>query len=162
MNVEQIEQEVLRLADAWATAELRGDTAFLEARLTDDFIGIGPLGFMLTKQEWLARHRSGDLKYDAFNLDEVKVRVYNDAAVLTGRQVQNAAYRGNPIQGQFRTTLVFVQQQGQWQLASLQLSTIGQPPSFTQSGLRKPLSFKHGVSKPFLVGRDGLGYPHAY
>jgi len=161
MNVEQIEQEVLRLADAWATAELRGDTAFLEARLTDDFIGIGPLGFMLTKQEWLARHRSGDLKYEAFNLDEVKVRVYNDAAVLTGRQVQNAAYRGNPIQGQFRTTLVFVQQQGQWQLASLQLSTIGQPPSFTQSGLRKPLSFKHGVSKPFLVGRDGLGYPHA-
>jgi len=133
MNREQIEQEVLRLADNWATAELRGDTAFLEARLTDDFIGIGPLGFMLTKQEWLARHRSGDLKYEAFNLDEVKVRVYNDAAVLTGRQVQNAAYRGNPIQGQFRTALVFVQQLGQWRLASLQLSTISLPPTFTQS-----------------------------
>jgi Domain of unknown function (DUF4440) len=133
MNREQIEQEVLRLADAWATAELRGDTAFLETRLTDDFIGIGPLGFMLTKQEWLARHRSGDLKYESFNLDEVKVRVYNDAVILTGRQVQNAAYRGNPIQGQFRITLVFVQQQGQWRLASLQLSTIGQPPSFAQS-----------------------------
>jgi len=133
MNREQIEQEVLRLADAWATAELRGDTAFLESTLTDDFIGIGPLGFMLTKQEWLARHRSGDLKYESFNLDEVKVRVYNDAAILTGRQVQHAAYRGNPIQGQFRITLVFVQLQGQWRLASLQLSTIGQPPSFTQS-----------------------------
>ena len=133
MNREQIEQEVLRLADAWATAELHGDTAFLETLLSDDFIGIGPLGFMLTKQEWLARHRSGDLKYELFTLDEIKVRVYNDAAVLTGRQVQNAAYRGNPIQGQLRTTLVFVQQQGQWRLASLQLSTIGQPPSFTQS-----------------------------
>jgi Domain of unknown function (DUF4440) len=133
MNWEQTEQEVLRLADAWATAELCGDTAFLETRLSDDFIGIGPLGFMLTKQEWLARHRSGDLKYESFNLDEVKVRVYTDAAVLNGRQVQNAAYRGNPIQGQFRTTLVFVRQQGQWRLASLQLSTIGQPPSLTQS-----------------------------
>ena len=133
MNREQIEQEVLRLADIWATAELHGDTTFLEKTLSDDFIGIGPLGFMLTKQEWLARHRSGDLKYESFTLDEVKVRVYNDAAVLTGRQVQNAAYRGNPILGQFRTTLVFVQQQGQWRLASLQLSTIGQPPGFTQS-----------------------------
>ena len=132
MNQEQIEQEVLRLADAWATAELHGDTAFLERTLSDDFIGIGPLGFMLTKQEWLARHRSGDLKYESFNLDEVKVRVYNDAAILIGRQVQHADYRGNPIVGQFRTTLVFVQQQGQWRLASLQLSTIGQPPSFTQ------------------------------
>ncbi len=133
MNRENTEQEVMHLADAWATAELRGDTTFLESTLADDFIGIGPLGFMLTRQEWLARHQSGDLKYESFKLDEVKVRVYNDAAILTGRQVQNAAYRGNSIQGQFRTTLVFVQQQGQWRLASLQLSTIGQPPNFTQS-----------------------------
>lgn len=134
MNQEHTEQEVARLADAWATAELRGDTTFLESTLADDFIGIGPLGFMLTKQEWLARHRSGDLKYESFTLDEVKVRVYNnDAAVLTGRQVQNGAYRGNPIQAQLRTTLVFVQLQGQWRLANLQLSAIGQPPSFTQS-----------------------------
>ncbi len=133
MNPEHAEQEVLRLADAWAIAELRGDTAFLERTLADDFIGIGPLGFMLTRQEWLARHQSGDLKYESFTLDEVKVRVYNDAAVLTGRQVQNGAYRGNSIQAQFRTTLVFVQQQGQWRLAGLQLSTIGQPPPFTRS-----------------------------
>ena len=134
MNQEHAEQEVLRLADAWATAELRGDTTFLERILTDDYIGIGPLGFMLTKQEWLARHQAGDLKYESFSLDEVKVRVYNnDAAILTGRQVQNGAYRGNSIQAQFRTTLVFVRQQGQWQLASLQLSTIGQPPNFSQS-----------------------------
>ena len=59
MNREQIEQEVLRLADTWAAAELHGDTTFLEDRLSDDFIGIGPLGFMLTRQEWLARHPFG-------------------------------------------------------------------------------------------------------
>ena len=88
---------------------------------------------MLTKQEWLARHQSGDLQYDSFNLDEVKVRVYNDAAVLIGRQVQEGAYRSNSIKAQFRTTLVFVHQHGQWRLASLHLSPIGQAPPFTQS-----------------------------
>src|SRR5437868_3357636 len=113
MNREHTEQEVVRLADAWASAELRGDTTFLESTLADDFLGIGPLGFMLTKQEWLARHQSGDLQYESFNLVEVKVRVYNEAAILTGRQVQNGAYRGHSIQGQFRITLVFVYQQGQ-------------------------------------------------
>jgi ketosteroid isomerase-like protein len=134
MNREHTEQEVVRLADAWAAAELRGDTTFLESTLADDFVGIGPLGFMLTKQEWLERHQAGDLKYESFSLDEVKVRVYNnDAAVLTGRQVQNGAYRSNSIQAQFRITLVFVQQQGQWRLASLQLSTIGQAPPFMRS-----------------------------
>lgn len=133
MNREHSEQEIVRLADAWVTAELRGDTAFLESTLTDDFAGIGPLGFMLTKQEWLTRHLSGDLKYEAFSLDEVKVRVYNEAAILTGRQVQNGAWRGNNVQGQFRITLVVVQQQGQWRLANMQLSTIGQPPNFTRA-----------------------------
>jgi hypothetical protein len=134
MSREHAEQEVVRLADAWANAELRGDTTFLEHLLADDYIGIGPLGFMLTKPEWLARHKAGDLKYDSFTLDEVKVRVYNtDAAVLTARQAQQAAYRGNSIPGQFRITMVFVQQQGQWQLVSLQLSSIGQPPNFARS-----------------------------
>ena len=133
MNREHAEQEVARLADAWATAELRGDTASLERTLADDFIGVGPLGFMLTKQEWLARHQSGDLKYDALDLDEVTVRVYGEAAIVIGRQTQSAAYRGNPIKAELRTTLVLVHQQGQWRLASLHLSPIGQPPSFTQS-----------------------------
>jgi ketosteroid isomerase-like protein len=134
MNNEHTQQEVMQLADAWANAELHGDTASLERRLSDDFIGIGPLGFMLTKQEWLARHEAGDLKYESFSLDEVKVRVYNnDTAVLTARQAQQATYRGNSIPGQFRLTLVFVQQHGQWQLASLQLSSIGQPPPFARS-----------------------------
>ena len=132
MNMEHAEQEIVRLADAWATAELRGDTAFLEDLLADDFIGIGPLGFLLTKQEWLARHQTGDLKYTAHTLDEVKVRAYNEAAILIGRLTQEATYRGNSIPGQFRITLVFVQQ-GQWRLANLQLSSIGQPPNFARA-----------------------------
>jgi ketosteroid isomerase-like protein len=133
MNPEHAQQEVARLADAWAAAELRGDSAFLEQTLADDFIGVGPLGFKLSKHEWLARHESGDLKYDSLGLDEVTVRVYGEAAVVIGHQVQSAAYRGNSIPGQYRITLVFVHQQGQWRLASLHLSPIGQPPSFTQA-----------------------------
>jgi hypothetical protein len=134
MNQEHAEKEVLRLADTWANAELRSDTTLLERLLANDYTAIGPLGFLLTKQEWLARHKAGDLKYETFTLDEVKVRVYNnDAAVLTGRQAQQATYRGNSIPGEFRITLVFVQQQGHWQLANLQLSSIGQPPNFARS-----------------------------
>jgi ketosteroid isomerase-like protein len=127
MNQEQREQKVARLADAWATAELQSDTAFLERLLADDFVGIGPLGFLLTKQEWLAWLGSGDLKHDALTLDELKVRVYyHEAALVICRLVQNATYRGTPIMAQLRTTLVFVQHRGQWQLAGLHECQIGQ------------------------------------
>ncbi|GHO84067.1 nuclear transport factor 2 family protein [Dictyobacter formicarum] len=133
MNREQAEQEVRRLADAWTAAELRGDTAFLEQTLTEDFIGIGPLGFLLTKQEWLERHRSSELKYNVHTLDEVKVRGYDEAAILVGRLTQEATYRGNPVNTQMRTTLVFVCQDGQWHLAGLHFCNIGQPPPFARS-----------------------------
>ncbi len=133
MNREQIEQEVARLADAWATAELQGDTAFLERLLSDDFIGVGPLGFLLSRQEWLARLQSGDLKYTAHTLDEVRVRAYNEAAIVIGHLTQEAAYRGNPISAQLRTTLVFIHQHEQWHLAGVHFCNIGQPPPFARS-----------------------------
>jgi hypothetical protein len=133
MNRDQIEQEVARLADAWATAELQSDTAFLEKTLADDFVGVGPLGFLLTRQEWLARLQSGDLKYTTHTLDEVKVRTYNETAILIGRLTQEAFYRGNAINAQLRTTLVFINQREQWQLAGLHFCNIGQPPSFARS-----------------------------
>jgi len=132
MNQEQAGQEVMRLADTWATAELQGDVAFLERTLADDFIGVGPLGFLLSKQEWLARLQSGDMKYTAHTLDEVRVRAYTETAILIGRLTQEAVYRGNPINAQMRTTLVFVQQHGHWQLAGLHLCNIGQPPPFAR------------------------------
>ena len=133
MNREQDKQEVARLAGVWATAELQGDTAFLERTLADNFVGVGPLGFLLTKQEWLARLQSGDLKYTSHTLDEVQVRAYNETAILIGRLTQEAFYRGNPINAQLRTTLVFVHQLEQWQLAGLHFCNIGQPPSFARS-----------------------------
>ena len=133
MNREQTKQEVAQLANTWATAELQGDTTFLEQHLADDFVGVGPLGFLLTKQQWLARHQSGDMKYTAHALEEVSVRAYNEAAIVIGRLAQQATYQGNPMNVQLRTTLVFIHLNGQWHLAGLQFSNIGQPPPFARS-----------------------------
>lgn len=119
-----MEDQLKELGQEWAAAEQRGDNDFLGHLLADDFVGIGPRGFMLTKAQWLARYRSGDLRHEAFIWDDVQVRLYGDAAVATGRQTQRGRHKDHDIAGQFRATQVFVQQDGRWLLVALHLSAI--------------------------------------
>ena len=79
---------------------------------------------MLTKEQWLARYQSGDLRQDSFTWDDVRLRIYGDAAVATGRQTQQGTFQGHDIAGQFRVTQVFVRQGERWRLAALHLSPI--------------------------------------
>ncbi len=46
-------RQVEEFVREWAAAEQRGDAAFLEGALTNDFVGVGPLGFMLNKEQWV-------------------------------------------------------------------------------------------------------------
>ena len=64
----------------WTAAERSGDAAALDKLLADDFAGVGPLGFTLSKQDWLDRHAAGDLKYRTFELADIAVRRYGDAS----------------------------------------------------------------------------------
>lgn len=121
-----------RLVEDWAAAELRGDTAFLERALADDFVGVGPRGFMLSKEQWHSRHEAGNLTYESFALDEMDTRSYGDAAVTVCRQSARGVYEDDngryEIRDQFRATLILVKQHDRWLLAGLQLSPIlGRP-----------------------------------
>ena len=124
--------KVQKLGQAWATAELRGDGTSLREVLAEDFVGVGPRGIMLTKEQWLSRHETGSLGYKSFALNEMQVRLYGDAAITVCRQSAVGVYEGENgrfgINEQFRATLVFVRQDGRWLLAGLQLSSIlGRP-----------------------------------
>ena len=125
-------QRVMTLGEDWAAAELRGDATFLGGILADDFVGVGPRGFMLTKDQWISRHEAGSLRYESFGLDEVQVRLFGEAAITVCRQSAKGVYEDEngrfDLDDQFRATLILVSQDERWQLAGLQLSPIlGRP-----------------------------------
>lgn len=123
--------EIRQLGQRWAEAEQRGDVAALDAMTVGNFTLVGPLGFVLDKGQWLDRYRTGQLVTSSLAWEEVQVREYGDSAVAIGRHTQQATYQGQPSDGDFRATHVIVKENGQWQLASMQLSPIGQfrPPT---------------------------------
>jgi ketosteroid isomerase-like protein len=129
---DQLMAQVTEFLQRWTEAERTSDVAVLDHTLTDDFVGVGPLGFMLPKPAWLARHQPGELHYETFELDEVEVRTFGKVALVTARQTGMGDYHGAPIPEAVRATLVLVDDGGEWRLAGIHMSfiagTLGAPP----------------------------------
>jgi ketosteroid isomerase-like protein len=119
--------DIRELDNSWAAAEQVADAAALDALAVPDFQLVGPLGFVLDKQQWVQRYRSGDLHITTLEWAVASVRVYGDTAVTIGTHTQTGDYRGRPIGGAFRSTHVAVRRHGRWQLASIHLSPAQNP-----------------------------------
>jgi hypothetical protein len=127
-----------KIRDLGATrvaAKLGADLEALDAPATDDFHLVGPLGFVLDKQQWLDRYRSDDIATAALTWHDVEGREYGDSVVTIGMQPQAAAYKGSPSNGDFRITHMSVREGTEWKIAGMQLSpaTIVPPPAAVRS-----------------------------
>jgi ketosteroid isomerase-like protein len=124
--------DVRTVLSRWAEAEQAGDPATIAPLLTDDFVGIGPLGFALPKPAWVGRHASGDLHYDRFTVDDVEVRDHGDTAFVTATHNARGNFSGTPLPEALRASLALVRSPGDgedgWQLAGLHLSFIAGTP----------------------------------
>jgi ketosteroid isomerase-like protein len=106
----------------WTQAELDADREALAQMLTDDFTGIGPLGFTLSKQDWLDRH--GPLAYQELELTDIVTRTYGEVVIATATQTQQATFKENKVPGTFRTTVVLVHKENAWKIANVQFSFV--------------------------------------
>src|SRR5262249_54360480 len=96
--------ELRELTDRWAAAEVAGDVDALAALATADFRLVGPFGFILDKDQWLDRYASGDFVTTTLDYEQLDLRRHGDTAIVIGTQTQEAAYKGTPSDGAFRTT----------------------------------------------------------
>jgi hypothetical protein len=73
---QQIQDELQELNRRWTEAEIGADVAALDALAADDFVLVGPVGFVVDKQHWLDRYRSHELVTEelAFRATQITVR----------------------------------------------------------------------------------------
>ncbi len=124
--------DVLDLIGHWAAAEQDNDAEALDKLLASDFVGVGPLGFVLDRDQWLGRFGNG-LENRAFAVEDAQVREYGAAAVVVGVLAQETSFQGGDNSGRFRLTLVAVRPTDRWLLANAHIGMLqkpaGPPPS---------------------------------
>jgi ketosteroid isomerase-like protein len=119
--------EIMELGDRWAQAEVAGDVDTLAGLADDGFRLVGPFGFVLDKDQWLDRYRSGAFHTRTLTWEEVSVADHGDTAIAVGKQTQEASYQGRPANGEFRVSHVFARKPDGWHLIGMHLSQAGPP-----------------------------------
>ncbi len=120
------EQTVGQLHNEGIQALVRADTAALERMWADDYSFTNPGGNVMDKAGYIGALKSGGLKFETLDIADTKVRVYGDAAVVTGRATVKGKGDNQDINDQVRYTTMYVKRQGRWQAVATQATRIAQ------------------------------------
>ena len=127
------EQQILALNREWADAIARGDMEALDRLFADDMIVTSSSGEVRSKAQEMADLRpASDITTYFFTTDDVRARVYKDAAVVTGLARWRIKYQGRDIDNQRRYTSVYVKQRGRWRIVAQQLTRPKEQPPASQ------------------------------
>ena len=120
------EREILALNREWADAMVRADRAALERIFSDDLIVTSGDGTLRDKKGEIGDGGS-EIKTYFFNTEDLRVRVYKGAAVITGHARWRINYQGRDIDNERRYTCVYAKERGRWRMVAMHLTRIAAP-----------------------------------
>lgn len=118
-------EKEIRDADARRIAAMvAGDTAALAPLLADDLTYTHSNALVETKDAFLTSITAKAIQYRSLQPSGVKIQLYGDSAVMTGRVDIQVTLRGQDVALPARFTAVYVRQAGAWRLAAWQTTRI--------------------------------------
>jgi ketosteroid isomerase-like protein len=109
------QDELVNLEKETARALLANNVALFRQIYGDDFVGILPSGRTVDKAGWIATIEDSSIKYNSFVATDIRVRVFEETAVVTCLWSSRGTENGHPFSRQLRVTHVYVYGQRGWQ-----------------------------------------------
>ena len=117
------EAEVLAADDHYTHGSLYKDLAELDSVWADTFIDTS--GAVVRNKREMLETIKNTPKLESIMIDDRKVQVYGDTAIVTGRFTATAIENGKKATESGRFTDVWVKQNGKWLCVAAHSSTIG-------------------------------------
>jgi ketosteroid isomerase-like protein len=119
-----ISETLMQMERDWGAAEMKKDFAAVEKILANDWVGIDYDGQIVPRADAIAHLKSGQSRLQSEEISDMKVRVYGNTAVVTGRDTEKSADRGKDSSGKYVWTDVFVLRNGRWQVVASQSTKV--------------------------------------
>ena len=117
-------EQLVQQADAWDKAIIRKDSAAIAANMAEDFRQISARGDVANKASFLDVITSPKLVINPYSVEDMDVRLYGDVALLSGRTRLTGSWEGKAFTSHYRYVDVYVRKDGQWRVASVQITEI--------------------------------------
>lgn len=114
------EKAVLAAEKQRFDAQISKNYAVLDQVLGNDLVYTHSNGNTDSKESYIQSIRDGKSKYDAINVEEQKVRVYGNTAIINGICMVKAMSNGETINTHLKYTDVYVRKGKQWQMVAWQ------------------------------------------
>ena len=112
------EGPVVEVVKAWLDAIPKRDTATISTLLADDFVAVLPDGRRRSKAEHLTEVADGTYAVQSLTLEEPRVRVFGNVAVVTYYQGEESRTHDEDTSGTSAWTDVLVHLNGAWQIVA--------------------------------------------
>lgn len=118
------ENHLLKLDNEWNESYPTRDISALDRIIAEDWVCIDGAGLVITKRQLLERVQSSTAFFDPYKFDEIILRMFKDAGIVTGRL--SGTKRGND--GTFyleqRYTRVYVRRNDRWQAVATPVTVV--------------------------------------
>ncbi len=117
----EVKQDELVNLEKDAARALQSNSGTIFRRVYgDDFVGILPTGQVLDKAGWIAAIENSSTQYSSFVASDIKVRMFEDTAVVTCLWSAHGTKNGHAFSRQSRVTHIYIWGQRGWQAIASQ------------------------------------------
>ena len=122
-----VEDQIKKMEKDRAAAVVKADVSTLEKLTSDDYILINANGQVSDKTTTMNNIKTGNIKLTTNEVSDLKVRVYGNTAVVTGKSDAKGTIGGRELKGPVMFTRVYVKRDGKWQSVAFQQTPIVAP-----------------------------------
>jgi hypothetical protein len=112
--------ELERIEKATSAALIANDVKALGQMFAAEWRVVGADASVLTREQMFKALETGALKFESYEIGELDVRIYGDAAVVIGVGKPSVVWKGEKFNSRERFTDVFIRKDGRWQCVSTQ------------------------------------------
>lgn len=116
-------EELMDFSARWDEAMISNDAEKIGAFMSDDWLIVGS-GGTSSKATFLQQIRSGQLKHNRMDNDEIIIKIYGDTGILVSKGTSAGIYNGQSFSLYEWSTNVFIKKKGQWLCVSTMLTPV--------------------------------------